>query len=94
MEFRKEDLVVGGKVLVPHSMVNRYTFGTIIESNIVGIHVRYFEGTKDEQKAFYSFSYLKHKYGKPTLKLLPPYVPTMKNRFEDEFKADDVPWVP
>lgn len=97
MQFRREDLLKGGKVLVPHSLINDHAYGEIVESNGAGIHVLYYAGTKDQQKAFYSFSFLKHHYGVPTLKILPPHVPkldTSKNRFEDDgtFKASSLPW--
>jgi hypothetical protein len=61
--FGVHTMKVGGKVIVPDSMVSKVDFGEIVEVNRLGIKVRYFKGSTKEQNCFYTFHWLNNMYG-------------------------------
>jgi hypothetical protein len=61
--FGTHTMKVGGKVIVPDSMVSKVDFGEIVEVNRLGIKVRYFKGSSKDQMCFYTFHWLNNMYG-------------------------------
>lgn len=63
MIFSTDTMKVGGKVLVPDSLVSKTFFGEIVEVNRLGIKVRYFKNSSKDQVVFYTFHWLRQMYG-------------------------------
>ncbi len=63
MIFSTDTMKVGGKVLIPDSMVSKTFFGEIVEVNRLGIKVRYFKNSSKDQMCFYTFHWLRNMYG-------------------------------
>lgn len=63
----KDSFEIGGKVLIPHSFLEKKSAGTIVSKTHVGIAV--IHETTPPVRGFYSYTWLNETYGPPNDKL-------------------------
>ncbi len=72
-QFSQHTLEIGGRVLIPDSMISKVDYAFIESKNHLGIFVVYFKNTGKEQRAFYRYAWLQQKYGPKVSHTVPKY---------------------
>ncbi len=92
-QFSQHTLEIGGRDLIPDSMISKVDYAFIESKNHLGIFVVYFKNTGKEQRAFYRYAWLQQKYGPKYKAVSSDYVTLCKScqKFKKYCQCNEVP---